>query len=157
MDILLIILSILCLIVGLVGCIVPALPGPPLSYVGLLLLHFTSMVEFSTTQLLVWLGVVIVIQLLDYFVPMLGTKYFGGTKWGSRGCIVGTIIGLFFMPWGILLGPFLGALIGELLGGSKAWNALKSGFGSLIGFLVGTVVKCVVCGYFIWQSVAVLL
>ncbi len=157
MDVLLIILSILCLLVGLAGCIVPALPGPPLSYVGLLLLHFTDVVEFSTAQLLIWLVVVVVIQLLDYFVPMLGTKYFGGTKWGSRGCIIGTVIGLFFMPWGILLGPFLGAFIGELLGGGKAWHALKSGFGSLVGFLIGTVLKCVVCGYFIWQAVAVLL
>lgn len=149
-DIILIILGILCLLVGLTGCILPALPGPPLSYAALLLLHFTDKVQFSTTQLVVWLIVVVVIQVLDYFVPMLGSKYTGGTRWGTRGCMAGTLVGLFFMPWGIILGPFLGAFIGELLGGSDKKLALKSGIGSLIGFLLGTVLKCAVCGYFIY-------
>lgn len=149
-DIILIILGILCLLVGLTGCILPALPGPPLSYAALLLLHFTDKVQFSTTQLVVWLIVVVVIQVLDYFVPMLGSKYTGGTRWGTRGCMAGTLVGLFFMPWGIILGPFLGAFIGELLGGSDKKLALKSGIGSLVGFLLGTVLKCAVCGYFIY-------
>ena len=149
-DIILIILGILCLLVGLAGCILPALPGPPLSYAALLLLHFTDKVQFSTTQLVVWLIVVVFIQVLDYFVPMLGSKYTGGTRWGTRGCMAGTLVGLFFMPWGIILGPFLGAFIGELLGGSDKKLALKSGIGSLIGFLLGTVLKCAVCGYFIY-------
>lgn len=149
-DIILIILGILCLLVGLAGCILPALPGPPLSYAALLLLHFTDKVQFSTTQLVVWLIVVVVIQVLDYFVPMLGSKYTGGTRWGTRGCMAGTLVGLFFMPWGIILGPFLGAFIGELLGGNDKKLALKSGIGSLIGFLLGTVLKCAVCGYFIY-------
>ncbi len=149
-DIILIILGILCLLIGLAGCILPALPGPPLSYAALLLLHFTDKVQFSTTQLVVWLIVVVVIQVLDYFVPMLGSKYTGGTRWGTRGCMAGTLVGLFFMPWGIILGPFLGAFIGELLGGSDKKLALKSGIGSLIGFLLGTVLKCAVCGYFIY-------
>lgn len=149
-DIILIILGILCLLVGLAGCILPALPGPPLSYAALLLLHFTDKVQLSTTQLVVWLIVVVVIQVLDYFVPMLGSKYTGGTRWGTRGCMAGTLVGLFFMPWGIILGPFLGAFIGELLGGSDKKLALKSGIGSLIGFLLGTVLKCAVCGYFIY-------
>lgn len=149
-DIILIILGILCLLVGLAGCILPALPGPPLSYAALLLLHFTDKVQFSTTQLVIWLIVVVVIQVLDYFVPMLGSKYTGGTRWGTRGCMAGTLVGLFFMPWGIILGPFLGAFIGELLGGSDKKLALKSGIGSLIGFLLGTVLKCAVCGYFIY-------
>lgn len=149
-DIILIILGILCLLVGLAGCILPALPGPPLSYAALLLLHFTDKVQFSTTQLVVWLIVVVLIQVLDYFVPMLGSKYTGGTRWGTRGCMAGTLVGLFFMPWGIILGPFLGAFIGELLGGSDKKLALKSGIGSLIGFLLGTILKCAVCGYFIY-------
>ena len=149
-DIILIILGILCLLVGLTGCILPALPGPPLSYAALLLLHFTDKVQFSTTQLVVWLIVVVVIQVLDYCVPLLGSKYTGGTRWGTRGCMAGTLVGLFFMPWGIILGPFLGAFIGELLGGSDKKLALKSGIGSLIGFLLGTVLKCAVCGYFIY-------
>ena len=157
MDILLIILGALCLLTGLAGCILPMLPGPPLAYAGLLLLHFTEGVQFSVAQLLVWLGIVAVIQVLDYFVPLLGAKYSGSSKWGTRGCLVGTVVGLFFMPWGIILGPFFGAVIGELLGGRQAGEAMKSGLGSVLGFLLGTVLKCAVCGYFIWLFVAALL
>lgn len=157
MDVLFIIVGVLCLITGLLGCVLPILPGPPLTYGGLLLLHFTDKVQFSITQLLVWLGVVVVIQVLDYLVPLLGTKYSGGSKWGTRGCLIGTVVGLFFMPWGIIAGPFMGVFIGELMGGRETAAALKSGFGSLLGFLLGTVLKCAVCGYFIWQFVAALM
>ena len=156
MDILLIILSLLCLLIGFAGCILPVLPGAPLSYAGLLLLHFTDRVQFSTSQLLVWLVVVIVVQVLDYVVPLWGAKYSGGSRWGTRGCLAGTIVGLFFMPWGIVLGPFLGAVAGELLGGRRTSEALRSGLGSLAGFLLGTVLKCAVCGYFIWVFMAAL-
>ena len=145
MDILFIIIGILCLLTGLAGCFLPVIPGPPVAYAGLLLLHFTDKVQYSTTQLV-----------LDYFIPMLGSKYSGGTRWGTRGCLAGTIIGLFFMPWGIVLGPFLGAFIGELLGGKETRQALKSGMGSLFGFLFGTVLKCILCGYFAWEFVSAL-
>lgn len=157
MDIILIILGILCLITGLVGCFLPILPGPPVAYTGLLLLHFTDKVQFTTTELLIWLLIVVIAQILDYFIPMLGSKYSGGSRWGTRGCLAGTLIGLFFMPWGIILGPFLGAFIGELLGGQETGQALKSGLGSLLGFLFGTVLKCAIVGYFIWQFVAAFL
>lgn len=157
MDIILIILGILCLITGLVGCFLPILPGPPVAYTGLLLLHFTDKVQFTTAELLIWLLIVVIAQILDYFIPMLGSKYSGGSRWGTRGCLAGTLIGLFFMPWGIILGPFLGAFIGELLGGQETGQALKSGLGSLLGFLFGTVLKCVIVGYFIWQFVAAFL
>lgn len=157
MDIILIILGILCLITGLVGCFLPILPGPPVAYTGLLLLHFTDKVQFTTAELLIWLLIVVIAQILDYFIPMLGSKYSGGSRWGTRGCLAGTLIGLFFMPWGIILGPFLGAFIGELLGGRETGQALKSGLGSLLGFLFGTVLKCVIVGYFIWQFVAAFL
>ena len=153
MDIVWIVLGALCLLVGLAGCFLPALPGPPLAYVGMLLLHITERVQFTVTQLVVWAILVIVVQVLDYFVPLLGAKYSGGSRWGERGCLAGTIAGLFFMPWGIILGPFLGAFIGELLGGREAKDALRSGLGSLLGFLLGTVVKCALCGYFIWKFV----
>lgn len=156
MDILLIIIALVCILLGLLGCVLPLLPGPPLAYVGMLLLHFTADVEFTTTQLLVWLIITVATQLLDYIVPMLGSRYTGGSKWGANGCLVGTLVGLFFMPWGIVIGPFVGAVAGELLGGSDTAAALKSGFGSLMGFLLGTVVKCAVCGYFLWQFIAAL-
>ena len=126
----------------------------PSHYLGLFILHCTDKVEYSTTQLIVWLLIVVVLQVLDYFTPMLGSKYSGGSKWGNWGCIIGTLVGLLFLPWGIILGPFLGAVIGELLGNKEFSQALKSGFGSLIGFILGTLLKLVVCGYFCYQFIA---
>ena len=145
LDIILIILGVLCLITGLMGCILPFLPGPPVAYLGLVLLHFTDKVQYTTTQLIVWLLIVLVVQVLDYFTPMLGSKYSGGSRWGNWGCIIGTLIGLLFLPWGVIFGPFLGAVIGELLGNKEFSQALRSGVGSLIGFLLGTFLKFVVC------------
>ena len=141
MDILLIILGILCLLTGLAGCFLPVLPGPPVSYVGLLLLHFTDKIHFSTTHLILWALLVIIVQVLDYVTPMLGTKYSGGGKWGN---------------WGVLIGPFAGAVIGELLGGKKSVEAFKAGVGAFVGFLFSVVVKVSVCGYFIYCFVAAL-
>lgn len=156
MDILLFILSFLCIVVGIIGCLVPILPGASLSYIGILLLHFTEKVHFSTFQLFVWLLLVVVLQILDYVTPMLGSKYGGGTEWGKRGCLAGTVVGMFFMPWGIVLGPFVGSVAGELLGGSDMQHAIRSGIGSLIGFVLGTLIKVLVCVYFLVQAIFVL-
>ena len=157
MEILLIVLAIILLILGVIGCIIPMLPGIPLSYAGLLILHFTTSAQFINTQLIIWLLVVVILQVLDYITPLLGSKYSGGSEYGNRGCIAGTIIGLFFMPWGIIMGPFLGAVIGELLGGRDIHNALRAGVGSLIGFLIGTLAKLVAAFYFLYQGIAVLI
>lgn len=157
LDIILIILGALCLMAGFVGCILPFIPGTPIAYLGLVFLHFTDKVQYTTTQLLVWLLIVIVMQILDYFTPMLGSRYSGGSKWGSWGCIIGTLVGLLFLPWGVIIGPFLGAVIGELLGNKEFAQALRSGIGSLIGFLLGTLLKFVVCGYFCYQFIASLI
>ena len=154
LDIFLIVVGALCLLAGMAGCVLPVLPGPPISYVGLLLLHVTDKVQFTTSQLLVWLLVVVVMQVLDYFIPMLGSKYFGGSKWGNWGCVVGTLAGFLFLPWGIIFGPFLGALVGELLGNKEFSQALRSGVGSLVGFLAGTLLKFMICGYFFYQFIA---
>ncbi len=154
MDILLIVLAILLLIGGIAGCILPILPGSPLAYAGLLLLHLTDRIQFSTTQLVVWLIVVIVLQVVDYITPLLGSKYSGGTSFGSRGCVAGTLMGLFFMPWGIIIGPFIGAVAGEMLGGSDLPHAIRAGIGTLFGFLVGTLLKVIVCFYFLVQGIA---
>lgn len=149
MDILLIVLGAVCMLLGLLGCVLPALPGPPVSYVGLLLLHCTDRIQFSLTEMLVLLLLVIVAQVLDYFIPILGSKYSGGTRWGSWGAFVGSVVGLFFLPAGLFLGPFLGAVAGELLGAAGLARALKSGIGALAGFLLGTVLKLSLCMYFV--------
>lgn len=149
MDILLIVLGAVCMLLGLLGCVLPALPGPPVSYVGLLLLHCTDRIQFSLTEMLVLLLLVIVAQVLDYFIPILGSKYSGGTRWGSWGAFAGSVVGLFFLPAGLFLGPFLGAVAGELLGAADLARALKSGIGALAGFLLGTVLKLSLCMYFV--------
>lgn len=150
MTILLVILGLICIVVGLIGCIVPGVPGPPLSYVGILLMHFTEEYEFSLPMLLVLLALTIVVTVLDYVVPAWGSKHLGASKWGTRGSFVGTIVGLFFLPWGLIVGPFLGAFVGELLKKNSTKQAVKSGFGSVVGLLFGTVLKCALCGYMTW-------
>lgn len=158
MDIFLIILAVVCLLMGLAGCFLPILPGPPLSYLGLLLLHWTEQVHVSTTQLFLCFLLVVVAQILDYISPMLGTKYTGGSKWGNRGCMIGTVIGLFvFPPWGILIGPFIGAVVGELMSGKQSKEAFQAGLGAFWGFLFSVVVKVSVCGYFLYCFVLALI
>lgn len=154
MDILLYILAIICLLLGFAGCCLPVLPGPPIAYAGLLLLQATERFQFTVGQLVVWGVLVIVVQVLDYVTPILGTKYSGGSKWGNWGCVIGTVAGIFlFAPWGILLGPFIGALIGELLGGKAFDEAMKAGVGAFIGFLISVVLKVGLCGYFVYCAI----
>lgn len=141
MDIFLLILGIILMFTGFIGCFVPVLPGPPLSYGGLLLLQVTRFGDFSTNFLITFGILTAAVTIIDYFVPIWGTKKFGGSKSGVTGATVGLIIGLFMGPAGIILGPFLGAIAGELIAGRNSSEALQSGIGSLIGFLVGTGLK----------------
>lgn len=158
MDILLIILGIVCLLIAFAGSILPMLPGPPLAYLALIFLHFTDKVDFTPTQLIVWGLFVAMILILDYITPLLGTKYSGGTQYGNRGCLIGTIAGIFvFPPWGIIIGPFIGAFIGERIGGKKTAAALKAGIGAFIGFLFGIIFKLMACSFFTWQFFTALL
>ena len=151
MDIFLIVLGIILLIAGLIGCFLPILPGPPLAYLALVALDFTDKVYFTWGQLIFWLVLVIIVQVADYFVPTLGVKKFGGSRYGSWGCLIGTLIGVFmFPPWGIIVGPFAGAFAGEMLSGKQARHALKAGFGAFIGFLFGTIFKLMLWGWFVF-------
>lgn len=149
MDIVLIILGVVLILVGLVGCIIPALPGPPIAFgaILLLLLHSNPLMHPSSSTL-IWSAVlVVIVTALDYVLPVWGTKRFGGSKAGKYGSIIGLIVGLFFSPWGLILGPFLGAVIGELTTGAETQKALKSGLGSFLGFAAGTVLKIAVTVY----------
>lgn len=144
LSVFLMVIAILCLIIGFLGCIVPALPGVPLSFVALLLLHFSGVATFSWQFLLILGLIVVLIQVLDFLIPMWGTKYFGGGRLGSIGCIVGTFIGMFFLPFGIFIGPFVGAVIGEILDGKNTNEALRAGLGSFIGFVTGLFLKLII-------------
>jgi len=143
MDIFLIISGSLLMILGIAGCLLPILPGPPLSYLGLIAIHLTSKIDFSSKFLISWGIIVIVVSILDYVIPIWGTKFFGGSKYGVWGSMLGLLAGLFIPPVGIIIGPFIGAVAGEMLAGNRQ-NALKAGFGSFIGFIAGTVVKMLV-------------
>ena len=151
------VLAFLLLVVSIVGCVLPMLPGVPLAYAGILLLHLTDKVHFTTSQLVIWLIIVVVLQIIDYITPLLGSKYSGGTSFGNRGCIAGTLLGMFFMPWGVIVGPFIGAVAGEMMGGQNLSHAIRSGIGTLLGFLFGTLLKVIVCFYFLVQGISVLI
>lgn len=151
MDYFLITVGILIALTGILGCFLPFLPGPPLNYVSLLLLHFTTNHQFSTRFLVIWAIVTVVVVLIDYLIPVLGTKKFGGSKHGVWGSVVGLIAGLFiFPPIGIIIFPFAGAVVGELIAGKDTGSALKAGFGSFVGFLAGTILKLIVSGMMTW-------
>ncbi len=141
LDYLLLALAIVLVIVGIIGCLVPVLPGPPLSFIGLLILHFTDFAEFKTNLLIILGLIAITVAVFDYIVPIWGTKKFGGTKYGIRGATVGLLVGLFFGPPGIVIGPFLGAVVGELIYKDDFRYAMKAGFGSLMGFMAGIGLK----------------
>lgn len=145
------------MLAGIIGCLLPFLPGPPLSFFGLLLLQVKETAPFTTKFLLIWAVVVIVITVLDYLVPIYGTKRFGGTKYGLWGCAIGLIAGFWFGPVGIIAGPFLGALLGEWLANRNSDQAFKAAIGSFVGFLVGTVLKLIASGvmtyYFIMSLI----
>ena len=137
-------------LIGFIGSILPIIPGPPISWAGFLLLKWTRFIdddlEGYDTALWVLLFFVVVVTILDYVVPILGTKKFGGSKRGIWGATIGVVVGLFFGPLGIIIGPFLGAYIGEITTGKKDREALKAAWGSFVGFLMGVGMKLMTCG-----------
>lgn len=140
-DYIFLILGIFLMIFGLIGCLVPVLPGPPLSFLGLISLQVTRFGDFSKATLITLAAIAVVVTILDYVVPIWGTKKFGGSKYGIRGATVGLIIGIFLGPIGIILGPLIGAFVGEMIFKDDISYAIKAGFGSLIGFLTGIGLK----------------
>jgi len=145
MDILLVCIGFLLIIGGIIGSFIPILPGPITSWFGLLLLHLTNAVPMSYTLLVITLILALAIFILDYFIPAMGAKRFGGSRYGVIGTTIGLVIGiLFFPPFGIIIGPFFGALIGELLHGKKTDSAMKAAFGSLLGLLTSVFIKFIV-------------
>jgi len=150
MDITLAVLGSALVLIGFIGSILPVLPGPPISWAGFLLLRWTTYVGDRGTgyenALWILLFFVILVTILDYVVPVMGTKKFGGSKRGVWGATIGVVVGLFFGPLGIIIGPFLGAYIGEISGGKKDTEALRAAWGSFVGFMLGVGMKLMVCG-----------
>ncbi|MEZ4810310.1 MAG: DUF456 domain-containing protein [Allomuricauda sp.] len=146
MDIVLLILGFLLMLVGILGSFLPVLPGPPVSWIGLLLLYLTKAVPNNWWVLGITLVFALSITILDYVIPAMGTKKFGGSKAGMWGTLIGLLVAIFvpvFGPFGIIIWPFIGALVGELLNKTNQKTALKAAFGSFLGFLTGTFMKLV--------------
>lgn len=159
MDISLLIIGFVLMFVGILGSFLPVLPGTPISWAGLLLLHLTSAIPNDWVFLGTTLAIAIMVFALDYIIPVWGTKKFGGSKWGMIGTTIGLLVALFFPVlgfFGIIIWPFLGALAGELISKADQKTALKAAFGSFLGFLTGTFLKFMVTiiylGLFIYKA-----
>ena len=145
MDIILLIVGGLLMLIGILGSSLPVLPGPLTSWFGLLILHLTDALPMNWTFLGITLAIALIIWVIDYFIPAMGTKKFGGTRAGMIGTTIGLILGLLSpIPGGIILGLFIGAFIGELLNNANTKTALKAALGSLIGFLTSSLIKLAV-------------
>ena len=143
-DALMVFLGGICMVIGIIGSLIPVLPGPPISYIGLIIIQLTSRHPFSTRFLIIYGILTVFVFVLDYVMPVYGTKKLQGSKYGIWGSAIGLIIGiLFFLPFGIILGPLLGAFLGELVTGKDIARALQSAMGSLVGFLAGAAMKSV--------------
>ena len=158
MDVIFLIIGLILIIGGIIGSFIPILPGPITSWVGLLFLYLTDAVPMSYTVLGITLILALTIFILDYFIPAMGAKRFGGSRYGVIGTTVGLLIGIFFFPpFGIIIGPFLGALTGELLYGTKSNIAVKAAFGSLLGLLSSVFIKFIVSScfalLFVWKFI----
>lgn len=153
MNTTLIIIAVVLAIVGFLGAIIPGIPGTPLSFIALLLLFFIPEMKYTTVFILVMGFLCALITVLDYVIPIYGTKKLGGTKMGVRGSTIGLIVSILVLPLlgvvigpfgigGIILGPFVGAYIGEIMAGNSE-NAFRSAIGSFLGFLAGTFIKII--------------
>jgi len=159
MDIVLLIIGFFCCILGIFGSFLPVLPGPPVGWLGLLLLILTSAVP-NDWWLIVITGVVaFVVVALDYWIPAVGTRKFGGSRAGMIGTTLGLLVAIVFPVLGIagiVIWPFIGAIIGELINKTGHKQALRAAFGSFVGFLTGTFLKFVVSmvylGIFIFRA-----
>lgn len=150
MDITLLVIGFILCLVGVIGSFLPILPGPPISWVGLLLLHLTAAVTDNWLLLGITGGIAIIVFALDYIIPAIGTKKFGGTRSGMIGTTLGLIVGILApIPFGIIIGPFVGAFLGELSNKADNKTALRAAFGSFLGFLTGAFMKFVVTMIFL--------
>lgn len=134
--------------IGICGCVIPLIPGPPIAFIALLFAKIIGdHILPSRATLLLAAAITIVVTVLDYVVPAIGARRFNCSRLGTIGCVVGIIVGLFFLPFGVIVGPFFGALIGESVSGKNLGQASFGAIGALVGFLFGVIIKLACCGY----------
>lgn len=151
MDVFLIVIGGILILGGIAGSVLPVLPGPLTGWFGLLLLHLTSMVPMNYYTLGITFTVALAIFALDYMIPAIGAKRFGGSKKGATGATVGLLIGLVApIPFGFVIGAFAGAFIGELMHQhDDLKRAFRSATGSFLGFLTSVGMKLLVSFVFL--------
>ena len=138
--------------IGTIGCFLPVLPGPPIAYAALFLALARGDHSSPGVSTFVVAGLVTAAALvLDWIVPALGARKFNCSRVGILGCFIGTIIGLFFLPLGVVAGPFIGALVGEMVSGKPFGRSLRGAFGALLGYVCGLVLKVACCGFIAYQ------
>jgi len=153
MDTFLIVFAGFLVIAGVVGCIFPKLPGTPLCYFGIIILHYSSAAQFSTPFFIRWGLIVISVQGLDYLIPTWGKRKFGGSKLGVWGSLMGMLAGMYFETWGIILGAILGAFVGELVAGKESNKAIHQAFSSFVFFILGTISQLMVAGILLYYYI----
>jgi uncharacterized protein YqgC (DUF456 family) len=137
------VLAIIMFLIGLIGTILPALPGVLLIFGGMLVYGFmTGFASLSIWFFVMQLLVMAVIFIVDFIASVVSTKKYGGSKQAAFGAAVGTILGVIILgPLGIIIGPFAGSVAAEVLLGKEIKQAVKVGFGSLVGVMGGTLFK----------------
>ncbi|MFN8287296.1 MAG: DUF456 domain-containing protein [Chitinophagales bacterium] len=143
MDIALLVLASVLMVLGLIGCFAPVLPGPPLCYLALLCVHFTHKYQFTPGFLITWAVLVVLVIILEYVIPLKATKKFGGSRAGEWGALIGLLVGIVIIPpIGAIGGTVVGALLGELLvNNAEMEKAAKAALGALVGFIFSTALK----------------
>lgn len=140
------VLSAALILIGLAGAVLPALPGVPLVFAGMLLAAWADHFQHVGTFTLVVLGVLSLLALaIDFIAGLLGARRVGASRYAIWGAMIGTLVGLFFGLPGIVFGPFVGAVAGELLVGSRLGRAAHVGIGTWLGLLFGTLAKLALC------------
>ncbi|MDX2444262.1 MAG: DUF456 domain-containing protein [Bacteroidales bacterium] len=156
-DYILLILGIILMLIGLVGCVIPILPGPPISFIGLLLLQFSRFADYSLNFMLLMGAIALLVSAADYVVPVWGTKKMGGSKAGIWGAAIGLFLGIFFFPpIGLIVGPLVGAVLAELIQGEDFQKSFRAGMGSLMGFMLGIGIKLIASGVMTYYFVKAL-
>ena len=157
-ETILIIFGLLIAFVGLIGCIIPAIPGPPLNFFSLVILELAIVDAYPADFYFLWGGIAIAVTVLDYILPIMGAKVYKASSSGIWGSIIGMILGiLFFPPFGMILGLFIGAVLGELIAGKEDWEALKIGsvtfFASMLMIFIKLAVSGVMTYYIVKRTV----
>lgn len=146
MDLALIIIAFILILVGFAGSILPALPGPPLAFVGLVLTYFTSYQPIGGYWLIAYAVMVAIIAMGDFWIPSVASKITNGSSNGIRGANIGMVLCLFLpIPFSVFVGALLGSIVGELISGKTFPQAIIAAFGVFLGLIGSILMQCLLC------------